>query len=88
MIPSGTAENQETTFAITAAKLFVLVLTLSTDNNAKLLQQLQPGFKRTIHWKRYRRRVTMQVQNSYSDHLISPNVREVNGLCNLSKNRN
>ena len=45
--------NQATTFTITDTKLYVLVLTLSIDNNAKLLQQLKSGFKRTINWNRY-----------------------------------
>ena len=32
-------------FAITDTKLFIPVVTLSTQNNAKLLQQLKSGFK-------------------------------------------
>ena len=35
---------------ITDAKLQVPVVTLSTQDNAKLLQQLKSGFKRTINW--------------------------------------
>ena len=38
---SNAAENQATTFAITDTKPFVPVLTLSTDDNAKLLKQLK-----------------------------------------------
>ena len=34
---------------ITDAKLYVPVVTLSIQDNAKLLQQLKPGFKRTIN---------------------------------------
>ena len=34
-------------FAITDTKLYVPVVTLSTQDNAKLLQQLKSGFKRT-----------------------------------------
>ena len=40
-------------FAITDKKLYVPVVTLSTQNNAKLLQQLKSGFKRTIYWNKY-----------------------------------
>ena len=40
-------------FAITDTKLFVPVVTLSTQDNAKLLQQLKSGFKRTINWNKY-----------------------------------
>ena len=36
-------------FKITETKLYVPVVTLSTQDNAKLLQQLKPGFKRTIN---------------------------------------
>ena len=39
----------ETKFKITEAKLYVPVVTLSTQDHAKLLQQLKSGFKRTIH---------------------------------------
>ena len=39
-------------FAITETKLYVPVVTLSTEDNAKLLQQLKSGFKRTINWNK------------------------------------
>ena len=45
--------NQGATFAITETKLYVPVVTLSTQDNAKLLQQLKPGFKRIINWNKY-----------------------------------
>ena len=38
---------------MTSAKLYVPVVTLSTQDNAKLLQQLKSGFKRTINWDKY-----------------------------------
>ena len=40
-------------FTITDTKLYVPVVTLSTQDNAKLLQQLKSGFKRTINWNKY-----------------------------------
>ena len=43
----------ETKFAITETKLYVPVVTLSTQDIAKLLQQLKSGFKRTISWNKY-----------------------------------
>ena len=47
---SNAAGIQATLFAITDAKLYVPVVTLSTDDNGKLLQQLKTGFqKRTIN---------------------------------------
>ena len=50
---SNAAANQATTFAIADTKLFLYVVTSSTDDNAKLLQQLNSVFKRTINWKKY-----------------------------------
>ena len=38
-------------FATANAKLYVPIVTLSTQDNAKLLQQLKSSFKRTINWK-------------------------------------
>ena len=40
--------NQGATFRITETNLYVPVVTLSTQDNAKLLPQLKSGFKRTI----------------------------------------
>ena len=45
--------NQGATFGITETKVYVLVVTLSTQDIAKLLQQLKSGFKRIINWKKY-----------------------------------
>ena len=40
-------------FAITDIKLYFPVITLSTQDNSKLLQQLKSGFKRVINWNKY-----------------------------------
>ena len=48
-IVAQTADNQEPTLAITDTKLSVPVVILSTQDNAKLLQQLKNFFKRTIN---------------------------------------
>ena len=40
-------------FAISERKRCVPVVTLSTQDNAKLLQKLESGFKRTITWNKY-----------------------------------
>ena len=47
---SNAAANQATTYAKTDTKP---VVTLSTGDNGKLLQQLKSGFKRTINWNKY-----------------------------------
>ena len=41
--------DQVIAFSITDAKLYVSIITLSTQDNTKLLQQLKSGFKRTIN---------------------------------------
>ena len=65
------AVNQDTTFAITDTKLYVPVVTLSIDDNRKLLQQLRSGFKRTISWNKYEPKTTVQnAPNQYFDFLI------------------
>ena len=46
---SNAAANQATTFAITDAKLYVPVVTLSTQDSAKLLEKLKSGFRCTIN---------------------------------------
>ena len=51
-------ENRETIFAITVTKLYVPAVTLSTDDNIKLLQQLKSGFKRIVNRSKYQSTVT------------------------------
>ena len=52
--------GQEPTFTITDTKLYVPVVALSTQDNAKLLQWLKSGFKRTINWSTSQSKVTVQ----------------------------
>ena len=49
IISYDVAANQAATFAISITKLYVSVVTLSTQDNEKLLYQLKTGFKRTIN---------------------------------------
>ena len=72
--------TRATTFAITDTKLYVPVLTLSIQDNTKLLQQLKSGFKRTINWNKYQRKVSQEKQNQYLDFLINLSFQGVNGL--------
>ena len=52
-VTSNTVGPQATKFGITNTKLTVAVVTLSVDDNAKLLQQLKSRLKRTIKWNKY-----------------------------------
>ena len=64
------AVNKATSFAIIDAKLFVLVVTLSTQDNTKLVQRLKSGLKRTINRNKYQSKATIQVQNQCLNSLI------------------
>ena len=68
-------DTKATAFAITDTKLNVLVATLSTQDNVKLLEQLKSGFKRTINWNKYQSEPTLQAQKQYLNHFIDPNFQ-------------
>ena len=53
--------NQVATFSITNTKLYVPVVTLSSENIAKLLEQLKSGFKRTINWNNYQQKYQINI---------------------------
>ena len=73
-------ENQGATFAITAAKIYVPVVTLSTQVNAKLLQQLKSGFKRIFNWNKYLSKPELLEQNPNLNHLVETSFQRVNRL--------
>ena len=79
-----TNSEGETKFAITETKLYVPVVTLSTQDNAKLLQQLRSGFKRIINWNKYESSPKTYAQNRYLNHLINPSFPGLNRLFVLS----
>ena len=74
----------ETKFAIRETKLYVSIVTLSAQDNAKLLQQLKSGFKRTINWNKYESSLKTFAQNRYLDYLINPSFQGVTRLFVLS----
>ena len=65
-------------------QLYVPVVTLSTQDNAKPLQQLKSGFKRTINWNKYQSKLTIPAPNSYLDYSVDPSFQGVNRLSVLS----
>ena len=79
---------EDASFKITDIKLFVLVVTLSKENDIKLLEQLKTGFKRTIKWNKYRSQMSIQPQNNNLNYLIDPTFTNVNRLFVLSFPRN
>ena len=46
-------ENRGASFATTHAKVYVSVATLSTNDNAKPLQQLKSGSDKKFNWNKY-----------------------------------
>ena len=64
--------------------MYIPVVTLSTENDKRLLEQLRVGFKRTIKWNKYRSEMTNQTQNNNLNYLIDPTFTKVNRLFVLS----
>ena len=77
VIYSGTGETK---FVMTDTKLYVPVVTLWTQDNDKLLEQLRSAFKRTITCNKYQLKVSTERQNQYLDFLIDPSFHGVNRL--------
>ena len=68
--------NQGATFSITGTKLYAPVVTSSTQDNAKLLEQLKRTIKRTINWNKYQPKVSTE----YLHFLFDPSFQGVNRL--------
>ena len=80
VILSTNNANQDATFAITDTKLNVHVVTLSTQENSKFLQQLKSGFKRVVNWNNYLSKPELLLQNENLNHLVEPSFQGVNRL--------
>ena len=80
VIVSTNILNQGAIFTITDTRLYVPVVTLSTQENTKLLQQSKSGFKRVINWNKYLSKPDLLAQNPNLNHLVEPSFQGVNGL--------
>ena len=78
---------ENATFLITDTKLYVPVVTLSKENDIKLLEKLKSGFKKTIKWNKHRLQMTIQSNNNNLNYLIDPTFTNVNRLFVLSYKR-
>ena len=58
--PNRSDSPESAAFKIKDYRLYVPVVTLSAENDNKLLEQLKTGFKRTIKWNRYRSEMSNQ----------------------------
>ena len=66
--------------AINDCKLFIPVVTLSKDDEIKLLTNLKSGFKREIIWNEYRSQMSTEAINNNLNILIDPTFTNVNRL--------
>ena len=79
IVSTGKAD-QIATLAITYTKLYVPVVTLSTEENAKLLQQLKSGYKNVINWNKYLSKPELLARNPNLNHLVEPSFQGINRL--------
>ena len=56
------------TFTITDTKLYVPVVTLKIEDDAKLSELLSNGFKRSVYWNKYK--------SIFKDYAANSNIRE------------
>ena len=68
------------TLAIDDCKLYVPVVTLSKDDEIKLLTNLKSGFKREIIWNKYRSQMTTEPSNNNLNILVDPTFTNGNRL--------
>ena len=81
-IGGGNRDNAPTgaTLAINDCKLYVPAVTLSKDDEMKLLTNLKSGFKREIIWNKYRSQMTTEAINNNLNIFIDPTFTNVNRL--------
>ena len=80
VIISTNNANQVPTFTITETNLYLPVITLSAQDNSKLLPQLKNGFKRTITWNKHLIKPELLAQNANLNHLVEPSFHRRNRL--------
>ena len=68
------------TLAINDCKLYIPVVTLSKDDEIKLLTNLKSGFTRDIEWNKYRSQMSTEAINNNLNILIDPTFTNVNRL--------
>ena len=76
----NTAALTNATLAINDCKLYIPVVTLSKDDEIKLLTNLKSGFTREIEWNKYRSQMTTEPVNNNLNILEDPTVTNVNRL--------
>ena len=69
------------TFKMTSTKLYVPVVTLSTEDDNKLLEQWKTGFKRTIKWNKHRSEMTTQNKTNNLSYLTDATLNNKRLQC-------
>ena len=70
----------DATLAINDCELYVPAVTLSKDDEIKLLTNLKSGFTREIIWNKYRSQMSTEAANNNLNILIDPTFTNVNRL--------
>ena len=68
------------TFTITDTKLYIPVVTLKTEDNAKLSELLSKGFKRSVYWNKYKVILANYAANSHIRERFDASFQEANKL--------
>ena len=67
-------------FTITETNPYVPVVTLSTQDNTKLLPQIKSDFERIITWNKYKAKPELLAQYANLNHLPEPSFQGINRL--------
>ena len=78
--PNRRNSPESAAFKIKDCKLYLPVVTLSAENDNKILEQLKTGYKRTIKWNQYRSEMSNQTKNNNLNYFIDPTFTNMNRL--------
>ena len=78
--PNRGDSPESAAFKIKDCKLYVPIVTLSAENDNKVLEQLKTGFKKAIKWNKYRSEISNQTKNNNLNYLIDATFTNVNRL--------
>ena len=76
----NTAAPTGATLTINDCKLYIPIVTLSKEDEIKLLTNLKSGFTREIIWNKYRSQMSTEATNNNLNILIDPTFTNVNRL--------
>ena len=74
----NTEASTDASLAINDCKLYITVVTLSKDDEIKLLTNLKSGFTREIKWNKYRSQMSTEAINNNLNILIDTAFTNVN----------